>query len=129
LEKCLEFAGLLPISMRDVLAQEAAVFAAWFRNDASLADKWSAQLQKPKRLPRLTRVRMRVATSCARRDFDSALAEWQEGLTFIDQSTAGTSQKLLKESWLKWRAEILERQYTPPAMEGRYTARLSSITA
>src|SRR5450755_4053970 len=47
LERCLERAQILPRSTRDVIAQEAAVFSAWFRDDASLADRWVAQLEKP----------------------------------------------------------------------------------
>jgi hypothetical protein len=123
LEKCLELARLLPISTRDVLALESTVFAAWFRNDALLADKWFAQLQKPNRVTRLAKIRVGVATSCARRDFDNAKKGWESGLTLIDRSTKGNSQKLLKESWLQWRAEILEREARPPVMDGRYTVR------
>jgi hypothetical protein len=123
LEKCLELAGQLPISTRDVLAQEAAVFAAWFRNDAVLADKWSAQLRKPRLVSNLAKITLRIATSCARRDFDNAKKGWQEGLAFIDRATKGNSHNLLKESWLEWQAEILEREIQPPAMDGRYVAR------
>jgi hypothetical protein len=118
LEKCLNMAGIVPISKRDFLAQEAAVFTAWFRNDASLADKWLAQLQKPHLLSRLVQLRVRIATSCARRDFDGAMAGWQEGRMFIDRATAGTARKLMTESWLEWQTEILERQDRPAAMEG-----------
>jgi hypothetical protein len=121
LEKCLELARLLPISTRDVLALESTVFAAWFRNDALLADKWFAQLRKPNQVSRLANIRVGIATSCARRDFDNAKKEWQDGLAFIDRATKGNSQKLLKESWLGWRAEILEREARPPVMDGRYT--------
>jgi len=128
LEKCLELAAMLPISMRDGLAQEAAVFAAWFRNDASLADKWFRQLTKPKSLPRLAEIRVRTAMYCARRDFDLALGGWHEGLALIERTTAGTPQKLLRESWFDWQAKIMARQAQPPVMEGRYTARASLIT-
>ncbi|MGB8976294.1 MAG: M50 family metallopeptidase [Terriglobales bacterium] len=121
LEKCLELARLLPRSTRDVLALESTVFAAWFRNDALLADKWFAQLQKPNRVTRLAKIRVGIATSCARRDFHNAKKEWQDGLAYIDRAKKVNSQKLLKESWLGWRAEILEREVRPPVMDGRYT--------
>src|SRR6266478_6323146 len=58
LEKCLELVHKLPPSTRDLVAQEAAVFAGWFRDDATLADKWLAQLKKPGRMQRLIQFRL-----------------------------------------------------------------------
>jgi hypothetical protein len=110
LERCLEFAYRLPLSSRDLVAQEAAVFTAWFRDDASLADKWFAQVKKPGRMQRLVRLRLDLALRCARRDYDAADLAWREGLTFIESATAGRAQERLKESWLEWQAEIHERQ-------------------
>jgi hypothetical protein len=110
LEKCLELIHKLPLSTRDLVAQEAAFFTGWFRDDATLADKWLAQLKKPGRTQRLVRFRLDVALGCAHRDYDAVDLAWREGLTFIENSTSGCARELLKESWLEWRAEIQDRK-------------------
>jgi hypothetical protein len=117
LERCLERAQILPLSTRDVIAQEAAVFSAWFRDDASLADRWVAQLRKPALMQRFVKIRLDVALRCARRDYAGAENAWRDGLAFIEKSylrifpRAGWSGKqkswsgkssvfLLKRRWL-----------------------------
>lgn len=110
LERCLELVPMLPISTRDLVAQEAAVFSAWFRNDAVLGEKWITQLPKPKLIPRLVRLRLNVALCCAHQDYDAADLSWQEGLVFIESSTSGSAREPLKESWLEWKDEIQERR-------------------
>lgn len=110
LEKCLELAPILPLSKCYFLAQEAAVFTAWFWDDASLSEKWVKQLPKRDGLPQLAKIKLQIATSCARRDFVEAISGWQEGRAFIEQKTAGTARTLITESWLEWQAEIMERR-------------------
>jgi hypothetical protein len=110
LERCLELLHILPLSTQDLVAQEAAFFTAWFRDDASLADQWLTQLKKRRLMPRLVQVRLDVALRCAHRDHDAANLSWREGLTFIESSTSGNARELLKESWMEWGAEIRERK-------------------
>ncbi len=110
LERCLELVSPTGPSMLDVAALEAAVFIAWFRNDALVADKWSTQVKKHKQIPRLLHIRLSVALQCSRLDFTSALASWHEGLTFIDNLPATQTRDQLRDSWLEWRAEIQERR-------------------
>jgi len=110
LEKCLELASTLPNSTRDTLAQESAVFAAWFLKDAPLSEKWHGQLRKPKQLNRLLQIRVQIAMLCARGNFDAAVSTWQEGAKFIDQATSGASRDRLRESFAEWREEIETRK-------------------
>jgi hypothetical protein len=114
LERCLEFAPRLPIPLRDLVAQEAAVFSAWFRNDVSLADRWLRQVKKPLLMQRLVRLRLDVALRCVHQDYTAAALIWEEGLTFIEHATSGNSRQRLKESWLEWWEEIRERQTPTP---------------
>src|SRR5260370_33764330 len=97
LERCLELVHILPLSTRDLVAQEAAFFTAWFRDDATLADKWLAQLKKPGRMQRLVQF-VDVALGCGHRDYDTVDLAWREGLAFIESSTSGCARELLKES-------------------------------
>jgi len=110
LERCLELSHMLPVSIRDLVAQEAAFFTAWFRDDPSLADQWLTQLKKRGLIQRLVQLRLDVALRCAHRDYDAANLSWREGLAFIESSTSGNARELLKESWMEWRAEIQDRK-------------------
>jgi len=110
LERCLELAHLLRHSTRDLVAQETAVFAAWFRKDAALAEKWASQVKKPKLTQHVLRIRMNLALCCARRDFAGASDIWQQGFTLIEKLPATLSRDRLRESWLEWQAEIQERR-------------------
>lgn len=116
LETCLRFAPRLSNPIRDLVAQEAAVFSAWFRNDGSLADKWLTQVKKPQLMHRLLRLRLDIALHCSHQDYDAAERIWQEGLTFIERSTSGNPQLRLNESWIEWREEIRERQSPTPSI-------------
>jgi hypothetical protein len=110
LERCLELSPLLSSSIRDMVAQEAAVFSAWFRGDATLADKWVAQVNKPKLMQGLQQIRLAVALPCGRNDFDAALRHWREGATLIGKMPRTSAQAQLTESWCEWRSEIEERR-------------------
>jgi Zn-dependent protease len=48
LERCLQMTGSLTDTVRDLTAQEAAIFSARFRRDAPLAEKWLKQIVRPK---------------------------------------------------------------------------------
>jgi hypothetical protein len=113
LERCLELVHLLSHSTRDLVAREAAVFAAWFRRDASLAEKWTTQIKKPNLTQRLLRIRMELALRCARHDVAGAGDVWQQGSTLIEKLSATVSRDRLRESWSEWHAEIQERQSEP----------------
>ncbi|MFI5069606.1 MAG: M50 family metallopeptidase [Terriglobales bacterium] len=110
LERCLKLSRLHTQTVRDIAAQEAAIFAAWFRRDPLLADKWLAQVKRPKPIQRLARIRIDIAIFCARADFNEALQAWDEGLTRIKMLPQTPVQQTLREGWLEWRAQILERQ-------------------
>ncbi len=110
LERCLELSHMLPLSIRDIVAQEAAFFTAWFRDDATLADQWLTQLKKPRRMQRSVRLRLDVALHCAHRDYDAADCSWREGFTLMESSTSGSARQRLKEASLEWREEILGRK-------------------
>lgn len=116
LERCLELAPTLSTSVRELLAQEAAVFCAWFREDEGLSDKWLRQVQKPQRIPPLLKVRIETALCCARRDFDGALSLWGKGASFIEELPPGPTQERSKNSWAEWGSEIQERKSRTPVM-------------
>jgi hypothetical protein len=110
LERCLELSHMLPASIRDLVAQEAAFFTAWFRDDAYLADQWVTQLTKPRLMQRSVQLRLDVALRCAHRDYDAADRSWQEGFALMESSTSGIAQQRLKEASLEWREEIFGRK-------------------
>jgi hypothetical protein len=110
LERCLELSWFCRPTTRDIIAQEAAVFTAWFRGDAALAAKWVCQIENPKLILPILQIRQAVALPAGRRDFDAALSHLQEGLEFIGKLPATPEREQLIEGWLEWQSEILERQ-------------------
>jgi len=109
LERCLETTPALTLRWRDLVAQEAAVFSAWFAMDGDLAEKWLTQVKKRRSLMPILRVRIEVALDCGHRDYDKALAAWDKGFSLVQKLPTTPSNKSLMESWLEWRTEILER--------------------
>jgi len=110
LERCLELAESVASSSNDVLALEAAVFVSWCRKDVETAQKWLDHVKKVEAAPKLSRIRADIAIHCARAEFDAALTGWQEGLAFIEKLPVVPAQEGLKEGWLQWHAEILQRR-------------------
>lgn len=110
LERCLKLSRLLSHTVRDIAAQEAAIFAAWFRRDPLLANKWLAQVRRPKPLQPLAQLRIDIALFCARADFNEALQAWDEGLARIKMLPDTPVRQTLWEGWLEWRVQIQERQ-------------------
>jgi hypothetical protein len=110
LERCLELSPFLTENIRDLSAQEAAVFTAWFRNDAVIAEKWLAQMKRPGLINPLQRIRIEIALNSSRRDFQAALRAWEEGLAYIEKFPPRPFRTSLRQSWLEWRQEIEARR-------------------
>ena len=110
LERCLGLVNLLGPSLQDVVALEAAVFTAWFRENAVIADKWLRQVKKIKTFPQLMQIRADIALHCARREFAPALSQWQRAFAFIEKLPPSPARTRLTEGLLEWRDEIQERQ-------------------
>ena len=110
LERSLDLANLLGPSLRDLVALEATVFSAWFRDDAATAQKWFGQIRRLKSLPRLLQIRADIALRCARREFSAALFQWQDAYAFIEKLPKTPIKERLLEGFLEWRGEIEQRQ-------------------
>jgi Zn-dependent protease len=110
LERCLGLASWLGPSLRDLMALEAAVFSAWFREDAATAQKWFRQINRLKALPKIMQFRADIALACARRDFPAALSRWQEAYAFIEKLPQTPLQERLAEGFLEWHGQIEQRQ-------------------
>jgi len=110
LERCLEATPFLNARWRDLVAQEAAVFSAWFRMDAGVAKQWLTQIQKQRAFMPILQARIEIALECAQGDFDRAIAAWDKGFGLIQTLPMKPSNESLKDSWLEWRTEIQERR-------------------
>lgn len=110
LERCLAGLALLPSDQReenlDQMFLESAAFMAWHRDDADKAQVWFDRVTHPERASPMLRRRVHIALKCARREFNKALAELDEGLSLLDQGPAGTGVERLKCSWKEWRSAI-----------------------
>ena len=123
IERCLALAKMLGPSLQDVIAVEAAVFTAWFGENAGLSEKWFTQVKKFKALSPLTQIRAETALLCARREFDSALALLQDAFAFVEKLPLTAIKTMLAQGLTEWREEICERQHLLDLM----TENVSSI--
>lgn len=114
LEGCLGLVNQLGPSLQDLVTLEAAVFTAWFRENAGIAEKWLAQVKRIKTLPQLMQIRADIALHCARKEFAPALSQWQRGFAFIEKLPPSPVKTRLTEGFLEWRDEIHERQNLQP---------------
>jgi len=110
LERCLELARPRSSVLLDTAIREAAVFSAWFRQDAKLAEKWLALLKHPRQVSPLLKFRTDIAILSAHSQFDECLARWQEGFAFIENIPASPNKATLREGWLEWQTEIEHRR-------------------
>jgi len=110
LERCLELVNLLGPSLRDLVALEAAVFTAWFRGNAAIAQKWMGQIKRLKAQSQLMRMRAEIALCCARQEFGPALTQWENVVSFIQKLPPTPVKNKLLEGFIEWRDEIRERQ-------------------
>ena len=109
LESCLRDFGAVRPPVRDTIANEAAVFQAWFRNDAEKPRQWFARVQKPKQLTPLQRTRGAVALLFAGGNTKTAFEKWADGLEMIEQFKDAIQRETLKRSWLEWKQEMDQR--------------------
>jgi hypothetical protein len=89
---------------------EAAVFSAWFREDAGTAQKWFSQINRLNTLPKLHQFRAEIALCCARREFPAAFSRWQQACAFIEKLPKTRLKERLVEGFLEWRSEIEQRE-------------------
>jgi hypothetical protein len=110
LERCLELMPSAQLVSREFVAREASYYCGWFRDDAALAERWLAQVKRPKAATPLLQVRTDIALACARRDFGAAMAGWKMGAEFIERLPGTSIKGLLLESWQEWGDEIRQRR-------------------
>jgi hypothetical protein len=110
LERCLSLTPILTSRMRSLVAREAFVYCAWFKQDLELAEKWLAQAGEQRSLAPIVQDRVEVALNCVRGDFDEAAAACDQALGLFEQMPSRPHIRALRESWLEWRAEIEERK-------------------
>jgi len=110
LERCLALSNLLGPSLQDFVALEAAVFTAWFRQNAATAQRWFDQVKHFKSLPQLMQIRAEIALRCARRQFEPALARLQDALAFVEKLPNTPIKARLRDGLIEWRDEICERE-------------------
>ncbi len=112
LERCLAGSSFLDDEQRDHLVAEVATFTAWRRDDAKKAEAWRKRVVSLEELDSLTRIRIEVALSCARKQFHEATEKCEEGIVLLRQRPAGAQARITELSWIDWKRQIEERRMT-----------------
>jgi hypothetical protein len=110
LERSLAACGIAAESFRQTLVLEAAVFHAWFRNDAEKAQRWlqrSSKAGDPWSLPRL---RVSIALNWADGNFVEAMKGWEEAMIRIRAMPPGPVRDMHCNSWQEWKQQMTQKR-------------------
>jgi hypothetical protein len=111
LEKCLQRFGIASRPFQQILAMEAAIFHAWFRDDEQRAKIWSVKYAvDAAAAPLLNRHRLLICLYWTKRQYAEATLAWERGHNHIETLPPGTAKDRLRESWLQWKAEMAEKR-------------------
>lgn len=115
LERCLADSAILDNESRGKLIAEAIVFNGCRRNDLAKTEGWLIRMDPKYRLDELSRIRIEIARSCARQQFEEALAEITRGLSMIRSAPFSKQRDLFEAAWLAWHDQIQKNMLTPVA--------------
>jgi hypothetical protein len=109
LERCLAHCGHMDDEQRDKLMAQAAVFTGWRREDADKAETWFKRIRSLHRLHPVWQIRVKIALLCARKQFENALSELDQGLSLMRQIPNSSERQRCETAWISWRQQIEER--------------------
>jgi len=115
LERCLADSAILDNEGRGRLIAEAIVFNGCRRNDLAKTEGWFKRIDSQYQLDPLNTIRIEVARSCARQQFEQALAEISRGLSIIRSAPFSKQRDLFEAAWVAWRDQIQKSMLTPVA--------------
>src|SRR5262249_19403353 len=108
LETCLAYSSHATPALREAPMSDAAVFQAWRRKRADLAEKWLADIPVATPSPWL-RTRAEAAILDAKGDVDGALAKLAQGEAAIATVPDKGQRDMLLQLLQRWRSELGRR--------------------
>ncbi len=106
LELCLQRIEIASPEIKKVLLVEAAVFHAWFRNDAQKAEVWLARSKPGPALLPLNQIRLRICMSWVHNRYEEVVADFEKGRALIEPLPASPAKTRLSEGWTEWKEKI-----------------------
>jgi hypothetical protein len=106
LELCLQRIEIASPEVKKVILVEAAVFHAWFRNDAQKAELWAGRSKAGPALLPLNQVRLRICMSWVHNRYEDVLADLEKGRALIEPLPESAAKIRLTEGWNEWKEKI-----------------------
>ncbi len=92
---------------RDFCSSEAAIFQAWHKRDAAKSEAWA---ERTSNFSTVQQLRYFISIRCCRGEFESAIVEWEKGLSLLQSISPSKQGNSIIESWKEWRDEIEVRR-------------------
>jgi hypothetical protein len=106
LERCLQRVGLASPETKKMILMEAAIFQAWFREDAPKAEVWFERSKAGPALPPLNQIRLRICMSWVRNRYEDVVADFEKARVLTENLPASAAKTRLADGWREWRETI-----------------------
>src|SRR5579859_894120 len=114
LEAALSKSARLGNAARKHLMREAAVFQAWYREDAGKTLYWSKQVGALRFCAPVIRARQEIAVLWGTGERQKALEKLGQSFGLINKLPNNPGKKLIERSFSEWKEKMLERLSKPP---------------
>jgi Peptidase family M50 len=109
LELCLQRIQLTSPEVKKMILMEAAVFHAWFRNDAPKAEVWVDRSKAGPALPPLNQIRLRICMNWVSNRFDEVAADFEKARVLIEHLPESAAKARLVGALTEWKEELDKR--------------------
>jgi hypothetical protein len=106
LEQCLQRIGLASPETKKMILMEAAIFQAWFRDDAPKAEVWFERSKPGPTLPPLNNIRLHICMNWARKRYADVAADFEKVRVLIENLPASAAKTRLVDGWHEWKETI-----------------------
>jgi hypothetical protein len=106
LERCLQRIELASPETKKMILMEAAIFQAWFRDDAAKAEVWFERSKAGPTLPPLNDIRLNICLNWARKRYADVAADFEKVRVLIENLPASAAKTRLVEGWHEWKETI-----------------------
>jgi hypothetical protein len=103
LERCLQRIGLASPETKKMILTEAAIFQAWFRDDAPKAEVWFERSKAGPALPPLNNIRLHICMNSARKRYADVATDFEKMRVLIENLPASPAKTSMADGWHEWK--------------------------
>jgi hypothetical protein len=99
LERCLQRIGLASPETKKMILIEAAIFQAWFRDDAPKAEVWFERSKAGPALPPPNQIRLRICMNWVGNRYEDVVADFEKARVLTENLPASAAKARLADGW------------------------------